>query len=247
MFNNKHYSQVNREGRFYCALLAHALLSSKEMREEFSRMVRNRRRVNLSPSNFEIYIQAAVLRDYWRDLGDPNVYSDETHQKRLSVLHTILEDRGVPESAIEEHDLFWTTAERNKVWMPGRWPEQALREAGLEELIPVKWAFNASPDLLIVSGRYVMVVDASLDPADGVDSRQEGQQELQELIAHLIHLLVPQYRRADVVNFRLSREPSADMTWSEAADMIKSAKLDSFTKRCFSRLDLFDSMGLSVG
>jgi hypothetical protein len=44
---------------------------------------------------------------------------------------------------------------------------QALKNGGLDELIKVKWAFNAKPDILLISPESMLVIEAK------VESRQD--------------------------------------------------------------------------
>jgi hypothetical protein len=151
MFNDKPYLEVNREERFFCALFGHALLSSSIIRERFARLAQSKFGITMQPATMEVYLEAAALRDYWNDLGDPVVYSDDTHRKRREVLGSLLSVMNVSEDVIDKHHLFWTSERHNKLWSPGRWKPKALKESGFAELVKLRWAFNAKPDILIVS------------------------------------------------------------------------------------------------
>ena len=235
MFNNKHYWQVNREERFYCSLLAHALLGSAQVRQDFSHLVQNKIRLSLPNTDWEVYIEATVLRDFWHDLGDPYGYSDETHQKRREVLEAILNIYKISPSTLDEHDLFWTTKQKKKLWSPGKWNERAIKEAGVEDLIHVKRAFNAKPDIMIVSGSTVLLIEAKVESGEGREGDSGYQQyEIQKLVARLYKLLVPQY--TDVKNAVLALETTDGITWQEVVPIIEKSEIDCFTKQCLAQL-----------
>jgi len=54
MFNDKRYSEVNREERQFCALLAHSLLASRTCRERFAALVKQRTAVSLDPDEIRV-------------------------------------------------------------------------------------------------------------------------------------------------------------------------------------------------
>ena len=235
MFNNKHYWQVNREERFYCSLLVHALLGSDHVKQDFSNLVETKTGLSLPDTDWEVYIEATVLRDYWHDLGDPDVYSDETHQRRSEVLESILNIYNISPSMLDDHDLFWTTKQKKKLWSPNRWNEKALKMAGLENLIPVKWAFNAKPDIMIVSGSIVLLIEAKVESGEGREGESGYHQyEIQKLVARLYQLLVPKY--TDVKNVVLALETTDGITWQEVLPIIEKSEIDSFTKQCLTQL-----------
>ena len=52
-------------------MLGHALLMSKQVRLGFAELAQRKCNVSLDPENLEVFVEAAALRDYWRELGDP--------------------------------------------------------------------------------------------------------------------------------------------------------------------------------
>lgn len=241
MFNNKQYYEINREERFYCFLFAHALLSSHHVRSGFARLVERRFKVILDPDDLEVYVEAAVLRDFWHDLGDPNVYSDKTHLRRRKVLEAILNEFDVPASTLEAYDLFWTTGERNKLWSPGRWSEGALKQNGLENIIPVKWAFNAKPDIMVFSGNNVLLIEAKVESGEGRDGQSGYQQfENQQLVSRLIKLLVPQFRNSTIANTVLELKSVKGISWDKVVSIVRNSDVDKFTKNCLSQIQRFN-------
>lgn len=131
MFNARPYAAVNREERFYCALFAHALLMSRTARERFARIAEGRLGVVLDVDCMEVFVEAAALRDYWRDLGDPVAYTGETHEARRRVVDAVLREMDLDDAIVDDLDLFWTSGLQSKLWTPGRWSIQKLKAAGL--------------------------------------------------------------------------------------------------------------------
>jgi len=238
MFNDKSYIEVNREERFLCALFAHALLSSEAIRKNFVALVHSKFDVVLNPASLQVFLEAAALRDYWNDLGDPIAYTDKTHAKRKGVLLSILKEVGIPESAIDDCDFFRTSDE--KLWSPGRWNTGAIKNSGLNELIKVKWAFNAKPDILIVSGSSVLMIEGKLESGEG-HNEESGYQQLktQELITCLLKLLVPQFKNSTFYNTLLALHPKSGISWKEVLTIVGSDELDAFSQKCFAQLQRF--------
>ena len=229
MFSVSAYAEVNREERHYCALLMHALLASEQFRTAFCTLCDARCKSSLDPENLEVYVEVAALRDFWRDLGDPVEYSEETHARRRSVVSAVLDRLEVARAEIEQHDLFWTSPDRTKLRYPGRWPPEAVRDAGLDRLKKARWAFNAKPDLLLLSPESGVLVEAKVD--SGVGTYEPGHDQLatQRLVATLMLAPVPAFDDVGLVQAVLANTDAADLTWTDVADSAAVSDLDSFT------------------
>ncbi|HEV8325531.1 MAG TPA: hypothetical protein VG389_28240 [Myxococcota bacterium] len=256
MFNDKPYEAVNREERFYCALFAHALLSSAAVRRAFSDLVTRRCGLALGTSDLRVFLEAAALRDYWNDLGDPREYSDATHTRRREVLRALLRVVGLDEDLPDEHDFFWTAGARkpgSKVWSPGRWnlPTNGgsdLPGSTRDTLRQLKWAFNAKPDILLASSDAVLLVEAKVESGEGVyDDSDEGRQfATQRLIASVLVRMVPAFYAmqirtatlglADARETVVSGDASPHFSWDEVAACCDTPEVDGFTQRCFASL-----------
>lgn len=240
MFNDKPYLEVNREERFFCALFGHALLSSSIIRERFVKLTQSKFGITLKPAPFEVFLEAAALRDYWNDLGDPIVYNDETHRKRRDVLHSLLSVMNVAEDVVDKHHLFWTSEQHRKLWSPGRWEPKALKEAGLPELIKLRWAFNAKPDILIVSDSNALMIEGKVESGEGQDEETGYKQlEIQRLITCLLTLLVPPFKEVRFTNTVLALHPTDGISWKEVLSLLDGGGLDDFSLKCLMRLRKF--------
>ena len=244
MFSEKSYSKVNREERFFCFLLGHALLMSGQVRQGFAELASKKCNLILDPDKLEVYVEAAALRDYWRDLGNPVEYSKETHNSRRAVLELILEKYSISADVLDKHDLFWTST--RKLWNPNHWSEKALEEAGLKELIKVKWAFNAKPDLLLMSPASMLVIEAKVESPEGCKADVEYKQfQTQKLISELWQLLIPRFRNRKLVNAVLNVSSSLEdipvIQWSYIITLISGSDVDEFTINAMVQLNRYYS------
>ena len=239
MFQDKAYWEVNREERFYCALFAHAVLSSPKCRAGFVNWACQRFDVDFDPEEIEVYLEVAALRDYWSDLGDPVRYDSETHRRRRAVLDVILASRGVASNTVDAEPLFWTSGVGSKLWSPGRWNLERLEAAGLGALKPVRWAFNAKPDMLIMSPSGAIAIEAKVESGTGRDKKAGYDQlEIQQLITQLWTELIPVFSRMPVhlTTLLLKPGPGVGLSWMEVIDFLENDEVDNFTKKCLARL-----------
>ncbi len=241
MFSDKTYSVVNREERFFCFLLGHALLMSGQVRQGFTELAQRKCNVTLDPDKLEVYVEAAALRDYWRELGDPVVYSPETHERRKAVLKSIFEKFDLTEDILDKHDLFWTST--RKLWNPNHWNEKALAEVGLNKLVKVKWAFNAKPDILLMSPESMLVIEAKVESAEGCKADTNYRQlDVQELIIDLWKQLIPSFKRdikLALLNLSASHEKVPVIQWSEIIEIISNSDVDEFTRKAIAKLNQY--------
>lgn len=243
MFSEKPYVAVNREERHYCAILAHSLLASRPVREAFVGLLRDRVEgaPKLDADRLEVFVEAAVLRDYWHDLGDPFAYTAETAAARRQIIEFLLKQysKGHSEladpSLIDRHGFFWTHGPGSKLWYPGRWDPRALVEAALENLKIPRWAFRAIPDLLMQSPGVAVFVEAKVESGEGRSESGYEQFKIAREIAGLVGELVPSFHNGFVGTATLGLEGTT-LTWKDMADVVASSELDGFTKTAFERL-----------
>jgi len=245
MYNEKPYLNVNREERNYCFLFAHSLLMSSALRESFGKLAQERFGISLDPTALDVYVEAAVLRDYWYDLGDPMSYDDETGRKRREVVEQILRFYGKSPDLIDKLDLFWTKSVGSKLWYPSHWNIDALKYAGLEDLVQVKWAFNAKPDILIMTPESALVIEAKVESAEGckVDREREftySQLKTQELIIKIWQLLVPEFKNKKIELALLNiKGGDKGFAWSEIVELVEKSDVDDFTCRSLAMLNRY--------
>lgn len=234
MFSSKKYSQVNREERHFCFLLAHSILSSDDFRAGFTALLESELSLSVGKEIPDVYLEAATLRDYWRDLGDPVAYTPETHANRKSVVDRIVEEHAPQIKSIDEHDFFWTA--RHKLWSPGRWSNSKLKRGGFSGLLHVKWAFNAKPDLMLDFNSVTVLIEAKVESPVDRDRNGYDQLQAQELISTLLVDLVPSFRSKHVTTLLLSNTKRADIHWKDLIALAKGSGLDAFTKESFGHM-----------
>lgn len=238
MFNAKPYSAVNREERFFCALTAHALLSSEVFRARFLLVIDQRLGVQIDPEQLQVYLETAALRDYWSDLGDSHVYDRATHERRRAVLNTVLMLVGVDPAVIDSNALFWTSGVGSKLWSPGRWSLRDLQQSGLAQLVQVRWAFNAKPDMLLLSPSAGVLIEAKVESGLGrIDKTGYEQLNTQRFIVDLWQKLIPSFSLPiRLTTLTLQRAGDDRLAWSDVLAAMKDSDVDDFTQTCFRRL-----------
>jgi hypothetical protein len=217
---------------------------SKQVRLGFAELAQRKCNVSLDPDNLEVFVEAAALRDYWRKLGDPVEYLPKTHEARKAILKKIFEKYPLHEDILGKHDLFWTSpkSSKRKLWNPNHWNEKALAEAGLDELIKVKWAFNAKPDILLASPEFMLVIEAKVESPEGCKADTDYRQlEVQELIIDLWKLLIPEFAKREIklalLNLSGTNEKVPVIHWSEIIDLISGSDVDAFTRNAIAHLN----------
>lgn len=244
MFNCRPYSELNREERFFCFLLAHSLLMSPQVRNHFTQLVNSKLGIILDPNNLEVYVEAAALRDYWRDLGDANRYTVETNANRKNVLELILNKFGLPADTLDK-DIFWTSAKgkTGKLVSPNRWNIEALERASLENLREIKWAFNAKPDIVLISPATVLFIEAKLESKAGKNKGGYDQSVTLKTVVDLWKLLMPKYSERKFHITTLAVKTKDGITWKDILNLVKNAEaeIDPFSLRCFCELERYFS------
>ncbi len=208
------YQEINREERYFCFLLGHALLSSTMFRDEFCKLV------GIEAADLKVYPEAAWLRDYWSSLGyeaDKNNKrkklgkEDRGHGRRACLkkifcdidLKNIFEEiwDGAPFTDMShfksfEEDFFWSKEANGEgeLVYPGRWPLALLDKYDdhREQLMWLKWSFNAKPDLMLISGPQSVLLEVKVESNEG-DYSYKGkktvrakQLRIQRLVGRLI-------------------------------------------------------------
>lgn len=244
MFNNKPYLEVNREERFFCFVLGHAVLSSELFRKRFFELIESKKNdLNLTPSSFEVFVEIAILRDYWNDLGDPEEYSKSTHEARETVIKNILsyKENQETESLLYDLDLFWTTKEKKKLRYPGRWNIKELKKVDLDSLIKVKWAFNCKPDIMICSNNTFVLIEAKLESDEGkITESGYKQYDIQSELSSLVKNIVPYYADYTFENIVLANDDKSTeaVSWSEIYNIAREMD-DGFARECLLQLGRF--------
>ncbi len=244
MFNSRPYYLVNREERHFGFLFASALIYNHSFRTEIFKRYETIAQTHLDPKagQFDIYLEVAALRDFWNDLYPKNnnnkpVYTPEAEDQKRKIL-TCLFDFLLPNlDILDKYKVFWTGNEpqRGKLWSPGQWDVGQLRivedEESLERdtLVQIRWAFNAKPDILIASKESSLMVEVKLESAEGTTDTGYSQFPIQELIAKLMHLLIPEFQSHPIKNSCLTLSGNLDsknknvqgLSWAEVIETLE--------------------------
>jgi hypothetical protein len=197
---------ITREERFFCTLLVHACLSDETFRGEFVPRLAEVSRTPLDPEDLELYTEVAWVRDYWYDLGDFKKYTAELDELRREQLRSVLAIHlGDAQKAEGVLAAPFIRTVQDRIQSPGRWPLQAIDAftggvaSGLgqvaaselgKKLRELKWAYNAKPDLLVISDRHPVLIEAKVE--SGIDYRQASgynQARISQTIRRLMHVV----------------------------------------------------------
>jgi hypothetical protein len=190
----------------------------------------------LNPETLQVYVEAAPLGDYWDNLGQYKKRDDPTGTARKEVLSRLLAPSGMSvDDPVLAKEVFLTV--KNLFISPGHWSvpreiEQERRKALLE----IKWAFNAKPDFLLLSGQtarptHGLMIEAKVESketsysyTDGENEKQMTQSELQKKIASLLHEHVPYFHETRFEQMLLLKKNTAEgnsaLMWIELATLV---------------------------
>ena len=226
MFNNKEYFEVNREERHFGNLLISTIIYDEKFRCYFFNLINSKiNKPEYLKGSFDIYSETAILRDYWYDLGDYRKWSPELLNKRKEIICLCMQNFNIDPIIIEKYPIFWTN---NQLWFPGKWTEkhnknlQKLNSIQKENLIPnnylcrIGWAFNAKPDLLIISNNNCIIIELKLESGIGKNDDGYDQIQTQQDIIELTKITVPFFNNKSFEKILLTKEnDKVNLSWSE--------------------------------
>jgi hypothetical protein len=251
MFNDNPYIKVNREERHFGFLFGSALIHNREFADKIFEKYNSLLGSNLSSESFDIYFEVAALRDYWCDLGKSSEYSPETHTKRRTVLNTILEKRGYDPYLIDRKKVFWTNGNigKGKLWCPSEWDIKEIKNIEKSEnkpendLVSLRWCFNAKPDILIVSNSSALFIEIKVESGGGKSNLGYDQLKIQEEISYWMNHLIPSYRTIRFYNSSLTLNDELQFKGLKWIDIIEILNSDlngktgsAYVHQCLSEL-----------
>jgi hypothetical protein len=258
------YTDFNREERHFCAILMHALLSSKEVAEAFISLIKDTARSEeprvLDTESLEVFLEPAVLRDHWSSLGpwkSDTAYFNETHLNRRELLKQLFSNHGISDGVFNEAFLWTGVPHESKLRFPGRWSHRSLQESSLSKEHKCvlnekeRVVFNAIPDLLLSSSAGLLFIEAKLLSPEGKDSHGYNQYRTTKLIAERVKQVVPVYQDASQSRSLIIATKSAAAAEKEGVPTLlwkcigvsfhDTGKLDDFSASAMSRLSKFPS------
>ena len=226
---DKPYLEVNREERFFCALVFHMLLSSPKFRSQVFARIDSLAGIKLNKDTFEVYFEVALMRDYWNDLGDHKYYTAEVNKRREEVIKKIVAFCKLVDLDLWKNNFMRTS--NNKLWYPGKWRKNLLKGKKYEsELADIIWMFNCKPDMMIISNNNIVVIDSKLESSQGRTGDGYNQYETQGKMLNLFLNLSDKYKGYKPSNITLEKEGKG-LNWKEITQFARNSKdeIDTFT------------------
>jgi hypothetical protein len=236
MFSKKSFYEVNREERHFGFLLMASVIYDNDFRKYFFELVNQSvcQELFLDFNDFDIYSEVALFRDYWKDLGDYGNYTQELCLQRKEIIGIFLEHFGIDKKIIDKYSMpFWTGGIGSKLWFPGRWPVPSIniiqKEEGINDrqLLRLRWACNAKPDVLIVSKKSSVFIELKVESDLGASNYGYNQEETQIDIMDLVGKTIPVFKETKIKRIMLTKNENDFITW----DKIRSHFNNALVKR----------------
>jgi len=224
--------KINREERHSGFLFISELLNNDLFRNKIFSLLKERCGTKLlDSSNFDLYAEVSSLRDYWYNLGDPQLEYSKVHDQRLQLLIQLLYHIGYDKTYLE-NDLFWTTSNKNnrKLWSPSQWSIEKLKNIEKEknDLVKIRWAFRAKPDLMIDCPECFMFIEFKVVSSEGKNYFGYKQNDIQDLIGDLMKKLIPVFKNKQFTRISLELIKNGNnISWSEVIDILKECHRDT--------------------
>lgn len=236
------YASYNREERFWCFLLTHSLLSSKNIRNKILTKIKEVGHIGLDENNLKVFIETAIIRDYWFTLG-------KDKKPRIEFIKKLFNVVGIENNIdIENERLFYTTDKRNQIASPSRWAEKYMKkfDDNKKNLLKIKWAFNAKPDIMLMDDESFVFIEAKVESKESdykgsiFSDIKSKQTDIQELIVKIIVETIPPFNANKKGKAIMLDKKGNGLIWSEIKNIITfDAEIDNFTKECFKVTKLF--------
>jgi hypothetical protein len=182
--SERHFYQLVREERLFCAVLAHLLMQKGPNLASFleflnSELPDRSRLATTSLDEAEVYVEFTFLRDCWNTLGGDNNGKRGLILELLSKVDGLrhYRDESFPSAISDFNELFMgPRGKRIKydIGYPGRWSVTALsRQFGknpeeFRDFCQFKWAFNIKPDIVVLlPGSKPLSIEAKLESKEG--------------------------------------------------------------------------------
>jgi hypothetical protein len=130
------------------------------------------------------------------------------------------------------------------LWNPGRWSEKKniskLKQIQIDEKIPdnklcrIAWAFNAKPDLLIISNDNCLFIELKLESGIGKNDNGYDQIETQQDIIDLINISVPFFCNKQIKKIILTKDLNENnIAWDELIEHFTNDLVKKHFKRIY--------------
>ncbi|WP_045217372.1 hypothetical protein [Desulfonatronovibrio magnus] len=164
--------------------------------------------------------------------GDQAVYSDETHNSRISFLRELFSCMNLNPDLIDQYGMFWTgTIKKSKLWFPGKWAKNGIQEIETTEnilekkLFRCRWLCNAKPDVMITSGKQAIFIEIKLESGFGSSEDGYEQAKTQTDIVKLAGIILPFLKDNRIAQTDLSTTPKdRGLSWNAVVDDSKEVE-----------------------
>jgi len=226
-FNPKSFYEVNREERYYGFFVFSYMLQNPAASAEICKLIAGVPD-SLSFNEPEVYLEATFLRDYWRDLGDPQTYTADTHGRRRAIIENCMSIHGLNPADIDKENFFWTSPKREKLWCPSEWDINLRERPELKRHKELRWAFNAKPDVALVDEKNLMFIEIKLESGEGRTEDGYNQFSTQTLIGNLATRLVPHLVGKKFKRIDLDISGADSLHWNDLMLICKGHSISKF-------------------
>jgi hypothetical protein len=241
LFNDKEYFKVNRAERHFGNLLKACIIYDEYFRKDFFNLVNDLTERDFLGDEFDIYSEFAILRDYWKDLRKT---PPKIKERQRTIIDSLFKKFDIDKTIIDKEPSLFLTKGKGRLLFPGSWNETELKRIEEDhsmkenELCRIKWAFNAKPDLLIISNDNCLMIEIKLESA--VD---EGQLKTQEDLMKFMQLSIPYLVNKNFKHLFIMKDKNIkgdDIPWSKIIELIvNSNKSNEMVKKHFENSPLF--------
>jgi hypothetical protein len=231
MFAKKDFYKVNREERHFGFLFMASIIYDDDFRKYFFEEINENigQGLFLDHNDFDVYSEVAIFRDYWNDLGDYENYTQELHAQRKEIIEIFLDHFNIDKRIINNYSMFWTgRVGESKLWFPGRWPVPDIdiiqREENItdRQLLRLRWACNAKPDVMIISKKSGLLIELKVESELGANNHGYNQEETQFDILNLVGKTIPIFKDTKFRRIMLTKNGNDFITWNKIKNHFKN-------------------------
>jgi hypothetical protein len=170
------YHTINREERNVAALLYHILLVNGNLQRFLTTIDC---RLPVVADELAIYVEYALLRDLWRQIGLTEAIEEEANQRRRDLIRQLLPLsnadilRATSEADFNRYFIAEHKVSRDTIQSPGAWNLLRLSQSIADDqefyqACMIKWAFKAKPDIVIHTSHDAAVcIEAKYESGEG--------------------------------------------------------------------------------
>jgi hypothetical protein len=238
MFSDKEFYKVNREERHFGFLLIASIIYDNDFREYFFDCINKciEKKFFLDKNNYDVYSEAALFRDYWKDLDKDNNYSEKLNRQR-KIIELFLEHFCIDKSVIDKNrELFEKKKGKQELRFPGKWLKKTIKSVqekeniNNNELFRIRWACNAKPDLLILSKNFGLLIELKIESKLGKNDSGYDQKKTQSDILNLAKFTIPCFKNMHLERKTLEKNDNGFITWKEIKEKFNDELVKKYMK-----------------